>query len=166
MEKVQILNQEKALQKIKRMAYQIYEQNHEETELIIAGITGQGSIIADLLCKFLGEISNINIHAAYLDFDKKSKQQTDIAIKSDVDTFKHKTVIIVDDVLYTGRTISFSMRPFLTIPLKKLQVAVLIDRGHNLYPIKANYVGYSLSTTLTEHVEVLLTEPSTGVSVY
>ena len=72
--------------------------------------------------------------------------------------FTDKVVIVVDDVLYTGRTLAFSLQPFLQVPVRKLQVAVLIDRNHPRYPVAADYKGYELSTTLTEHVDVILSD--------
>jgi pyrimidine operon attenuation protein/uracil phosphoribosyltransferase len=77
-------------------------------------------------------------------------------IKSKVDTFKGKVVVLVDDVLNTGKTLAYCFKPFLNIPLKKFQVAVLVDRNYPKYPIAADFIGYSLSTTLTEHVKVVL----------
>lgn len=155
-DRTQHLDETKTNQKIKRLAYQIYENNFEEKEIILAGIDGQGYVFATLLEKYLNEISQIKISIAKLKFDKMSNFQPDIEVISEVDTFKNKTVILIDDVLNTGKTLAFCLRPFLSIPLQKLQVAVLVDRSHPKYPISADYVGYSLSTTLTEHVQVVL----------
>jgi pyrimidine operon attenuation protein / uracil phosphoribosyltransferase len=155
-DRTQHLDETKTNQKIKRLAYQIYENNFEEKEIILAGIDGQGYVFATLLEKYLNEISEIKISIAKLKFDKMSNFQPDIEVISEVDTFKNKTVILIDDVLNTGKTLAFCLRPFLSIPLQKLQVAVLVDRNHPKYPILADYVGYSLSTTLTEHVQVVL----------
>jgi pyrimidine operon attenuation protein / uracil phosphoribosyltransferase len=167
MTKVKLLDSQKTLQKIKRMAFEIYEQNFEEKEIIIAGIKGQGDVAALLIIKFLQEITQIKISHAVINIDKSHDQQSDIEITSDVDTFKNKVVVMVDDVLHTGRTLAFSLRPFLSIPLKKLQVAVLVDRGHHKYPISADFIGYNLATTLTDHIEVRLNEiDDQGVYLY
>ena len=72
--------------------------------------------------------------------------------------FENKVIIVVDDVLNTGRTFSYSLAPFLSIPVKKLQVAVLIYRNYRKFPIAADYKGYELSTTIAEHVEVIVTD--------
>lgn len=151
-----ILDKGRTLQKVKRIAYEIFENNFDEKEIILAGIDGEGYFFAQLLQQNLKEISSIKINIAKIIFDKTAEYQPDIILESDVDTFKHKVVIIVDDVLNTGKTLAFCLRPFLSIPLKKLQVATLVDRNYPKYPISADYVGYSLSTTLSEHVKVVL----------
>jgi pyrimidine operon attenuation protein/uracil phosphoribosyltransferase len=153
-----ILNKSNTLQKIKRIAFQIYENNFDESEIILSGISGEGFVFAEMLSSYLKEISPLKVHLAKIIFDKMVDFQPEITLESDVDTFKNKVVIIVDDVLNTGKTLAFCLRPFLSIPLKKLQVAVLVDRNHPLYPISADYVGYSLSTTISEHVKVVLSD--------
>ena len=99
--------------------------------------------------------------------DKQATQQPEINIESNVDTFRNKNIVLCDDVLNTGKTLAFSLRPFLSIPIKKLQVAVIVDRNHPNFPMAADYVGYSLSTTLNEHIQVVLSdEEKTGVYIY
>lgn len=152
----QILDKARTLQKVKRIAYEIFENNFDEQEIILAGIDGEGYVFAQLLQQNLQEISKLDVNIAKIVFDKTVECQPDIKLESDVDTFKNKIVIITDDVLNTGKTLAFCLRPFLSIPLKKLQVAVLVDRNYPKYPIAADYVGYSLSTTLSEHIKVVL----------
>lgn len=167
MSKALLLTREKTLQKAKRMAYQILEGNTAEQEVIVAGIGGEGYVLAEIIVNYLREISDLHVTIAKLSFDKSASAQPEIQIESEVNTFRNKSVIIVDDVLNSGKTLAFCLRPFLSIPLKKLQVAVMVDRNHPLYPIKADFVGYSLSTTLTEHVKVVLSnEQEAGVYLY
>jgi pyrimidine operon attenuation protein/uracil phosphoribosyltransferase len=154
--KTKLLDESQTLQKIKRIAYQIYESNFEEKTIVLAGIDGQGFEFAKLLLKNLNEIAHFEVIIANLSFDKQAEIQPDITIKSKVDTFKGKVVVLVDDVLNTGKTLAYCFKPFLNIPLKKFQVAVLVDRNYPKYPIAADFIGYSLSTTLTEHVKVVL----------
>lgn len=161
----QLLSSTETYQKIRRIAYQIYEQNFDESEVIIAGINGEGYHFAKLLVSELRQISSLKIDIAKVSVDKQAASQPDINIESDVDTFRNKNVVLCDDVLNTGRTLAYSLRPFLSIPLKKIQVAVIVDRNHPRYPIAADYVGYSLSTTLNEHIEVILSD-STKIGVY
>lgn len=162
-----LLSREKTLQKAKRIAYQIIENNIDEQEIVVAGIGGEGYFLAEIIVKFLNEISSAKITIAKLSFDKEATAQPDITIESQVDTFKEKSVVLVDDVLNSGKTLAFCLRPFLSIPLKKIQVAVMVDRNHPRYPIKADFVGYSLSTTLTDHVQVVLSnEEKAGVYLY
>jgi pyrimidine operon attenuation protein/uracil phosphoribosyltransferase len=167
MSRALLLTREKTLQKAKRMAYQILENNTEEQEVIIAGIVGEGYVLAEIIVNYLTAISSLRVTIAKLTFDKNATSQPDIQIECKVDTFRNKSVVIVDDVLNSGKTLAFCLRPFLSIPLKKVQVAVMVDRNHPLYPIKADFVGYSLSTTLTDHVQVILSdETQSGVYLY
>jgi len=161
----QLLSSTETYQKIRRIAYQIYEQNFDESEVIIAGINGEGYHFAKLLVSELRQISSLKVDIAKVTVDKQAASQPDINIESDVDTFRNKNVVLCDDVLNTGRTLAYSLRPFLSIPLKKIQVAVVVDRNHPRYPISADYVGYSLSTTLNEHIEVILSD-SAKIGVY
>lgn len=166
-ESIQLLNQTQTLQKIRRIAYQIFEENFEENNIIIAGINGEGYAFAEILVEELRKISSIEVFIAKVSFDKLADQQPEITIESKVDTFRNKSVVLCDDVLNTGKTLAFSMRPFLSIPLKKLQVAVMVDRNHPRYPMAAQYVGYSLSTTLNEYIKVILSdEENRGVYLY
>ena len=153
-----LLNKEATLQKIRRIAYQIYENNFKEKRLVLAGINGEGYKLAELIKGYLNEISDNEVIIAKIHLDKKADYQPDIKIECEIETFKKQTVILVDDVLNTGRTLAYSLRPFLSIPLKKLQVAVLVNRDYLHFPIKADYVGYRLSTTLTDHVKVTLSD--------
>jgi pyrimidine operon attenuation protein / uracil phosphoribosyltransferase len=153
-------------QKVRRIAFQIYENNFEENEIIVAGINGEGYRLAEMLVNELIQISEQTITIAKVLFDKSAISQPDITIECEVDTFRHKAVVLVDDVLNTGKTLAFSLRPFLSISLKRLQVAVLVDRNHPQYPIAADYVGYSLSTTLNEHVRVVLSAEEEEMGVY
>ncbi len=153
-----LLNAEQTHQKIRRMAYQIYEDNFSERNLVIAGVNGEGYTLASEIAGYLKEISEKEVYLAKISLDKKAKSQPDIQIECEIDTFKNKTVILVDDVLNTGRTLAFTLRPFLSIPLKRLQVAVLVNRDYLLFPIRADYVGYSLATTLNDHVKVILND--------
>lgn len=153
-----ILNAEQIRQKIRRIAFQIYENNFEEKALLLAGIAGEGYVLAQALEQELKTITPFSVRLLQLNFDKS--QATQPPIQSDLPTtdYANTVVVVVDDVLYTGRTLAFSLQPFLSVPVRKLQVAVLVDRNHPRYPVAADYKGYELSTTLTEHVEVVLSD--------
>lgn len=156
-----ILNAEQIHQKIRRIAFQIYENNFDETALLIAGIAGEGYVLAEALAHELQTIAPFTVDLIRLDIDKSQVAQP--TVQSAID-FTDKVIVLVDDVLYTGRTLAFSLQPFLQVPIRKLQVAVLIDRNHPRYPVAADYKGYELSTTLTEHVDVVLSDKKkTGV---
>lgn len=151
----QILSAHQTGQKIRRIAFEIYEQNFEEKGIIIAGIAGEGFAFAKRLTAELTEISPLDVQLIELRFDKNIHQQSPILFDRELNV-ENQVVIVADDVLNTGRTLAFALEPFLKVPMKKVQVAVIVDRSHHKFPIHAHYVGYSLSTTLTEHVEVVL----------
>ncbi len=163
----QLLNFSQTLQKIKRIAYQVYEQNFDEKSIVIAGIVGEGYSFAKILAEELANISQIEVELALVEFDKSAQIQPNIQIHSNIDNFQYKNVVLCDDVLNTGKTLAFSLHPFLSVPIKKLQIAVIVDRNHPQYPVSADFVGYSLSTTLTEHIKVNLDNSDTaGVFLY
>jgi len=158
-----ILNKRETLQKIKRIAFEILESNLHEKEIIIAGIYDKGYMFAELLEKEFNLISKIKTTLVKVSLDKTSPMQSEITLDLDLKLLKNKTIILTDDVLNTGRTLAYCLKPFLNIPIKKLQVAVIVDRQHKLFPIDADYVGYSLSTTLKEHIEVNFDKAYLGV---
>lgn len=163
----QILTRPQTLQKIKRLAYQIYEHNFEEKTIVFAGIHENGKRLADRLRADLQQICSIKTEILSVYLDKFAPQQSSISIDYDADLLENKTIILVDDVLNTGRTLAYSLKPFLNQRVKKLQTVVLVDRGYRLFPVTADFVGYSLSTTVLQHVNVVLDkEEELGVYLY
>ena len=156
----QILDGPALLQKIRRIAFQIFENNFEEKEIIIAGIVGEGFTLAQLLCQNILEISSIKSHAVDIQLNKDVPYESTVQFDCDKSIFEDKVIIVVDDVLNTGRTFSYSLAPFLSMHVKKIQVAVVVDRNYRKFPISADYIGYQMSTTLSEHVEVVLSDKS------
>jgi pyrimidine operon attenuation protein/uracil phosphoribosyltransferase len=153
-----ILSAEQIRQKIRRIAFQIYENNFEEPALLLAGISGEGYVLAQALVRELQAIAPFSVDLIQLDLDKAQMAQPPVRPDRGMGDYTDTVVIVIDDVLYTGRTLAFSLQPFLNVPIRKLQVAVLIDRNHPRYPVAADYKGYELSTTLTEHVDVVLSD--------
>ncbi len=158
-----ILNQEQINQKIRRIAYQIYENNAEEPALFLAGIQGSGYQVAHLLKRELEAILKIPIQLIQVSLDKDRPIQSEVSLDQDISQLESPTVIVVDDVLHTGRTLSYSLKPFLTIRVKKLQTVVLVDRQYRQFPVAADYVGFQMSTTPQERVEVFLEPGKVGV---
>lgn len=156
MEKNLILTAGQVSQKIKRMAFEVYEHNIREKEVVFAGIVGQGYTLATLLARQLEEISDIKATVVKVSIDKSAPLQSEIELDAEASSFKKKCVIVVDDVLNTGKTIAYALKPFLDVEVKKIEVAVLVNRSHATFPIQPTYTGYGLSTTLTEHIEVIL----------
>ena len=151
--KMQILTDSEVSKMLKRLAYQVYERNFDEKELVIAGICGQGNAVAKLLCEELGEISPIKIQFIEVQLDKENPTKNKVAINPSI-KLENKCVIVVDDVLNTAKTFAYALLPFMGLKIKKLQTLVLVDRNHRLFPISADFIGMSLSTTLQEHVTV------------
>src|SRR5690606_9775694 len=143
-------------QKITRMAYEIYERNFTEKEIVIAGIVGEGYEFAKQISSEVRRISPLIVKLIKLRFDIHAPRQSYIDFGSDEMVLEDHVVIVADVVLNTARTMTFSLQPFLQKGVKKLQVAVIVDRSHRLYPVSADYVGYSLSTTINEHIQVIL----------
>jgi pyrimidine operon attenuation protein/uracil phosphoribosyltransferase len=161
-----ILNKKETLQKIKRIAYEIYERNYQEKEIALAGIYDKGYFFAALLEKELKQLCSLKVTLVKITLDKSAKKQCDVTLDTDINSLKDKVVIVTDDVLNTGRTLVYSLQPFLTIPLKKLQTAVIVNRSHNNFPVSPDYIGYSLATTLKEHIDVVFDEEKFGVYMH
>lgn len=145
------------------MASEIYENNFNEKSLVIAGIEGHGYTLAKLLTKEMEAISPIAIKLVKVNIDKLAPQQSEIELDCDLKEIRKKCIVIVDDVLNTGRTFAYGMKPFLNTEVKKIETAVLVNRSHTLFPIYPKYTGYELATTLKEHVEVKLEKGDTSV---
>jgi len=159
-EKKPVLQDDQVNQKIRRMAYEIYENNFSEKAIVLAGIDGQGYALAQLLAKEITAISPLTVVTARVSVDKVAPEKSEATLDIKPDELKKKSVVLVDDVLNTGRTLAYAMKPFLSGGVKKIEVAVLVNRSHTLFPVQPNYAGYELSTTLTEHVEVVLGKKS------
>ncbi|NAS32687.1 phosphoribosyltransferase [Flavobacteriaceae bacterium R38] len=159
----QILSHEEIQHKIKRIAYQIYETFVDEKEIIIVGIKSEGLIFASKIAQSLKDISDIKITLCDIEMDKKNPHLP-ITISIEKEAYTNKSVVLVDDVLNSGSTLIYAVKHFLDVPLKKFKTVVLVDRNHKRFPIKADFKGISLSTSLMEHVSVVFSE--TGDAVY
>lgn len=159
-EKSQVLNARQVDQKIKRMAYEVLEHNIREKEMVFAGIDGQGYVLAKMLASQFSSITESKTRLVRVSIDKAAPQQSEIQLDADLKDLRKKCIVLVDDVLNTGKTLAYGMRPFLTIDVKKIEVAVLVNRSHTTFPILPTYTGFGLSTTLTDHVEVVLGKKS------
>lgn len=163
--KLLILDKKQIQQKIERMAFEILEDNLNETEIIMAGIADKGYTIAKQIKKALESISDIKVILMKIKLDKDSTHLeaiTDI----EVELASNKVVILVDDVLNSGRTLAYGLGVFLNIPLKKLRTLVLIDRSHRIFPVSPDYTGLELATILKEHVDVVMGVKAEADAVY
>jgi pyrimidine operon attenuation protein/uracil phosphoribosyltransferase len=155
---MKILNDRQIRQKIRRLAYEILEQNYEEQELILAGINSSGMAFAHLLHEQLSAISSLRITLTRVSLNPADPLSMPVELEQPVSGFANKVVIFTDDVANTGRTIFYAIKPLLEVVPKKVEVAVLVDRTHKLFPVKVDYCGLSLATTFLEHIDVEITQ--------
>jgi len=148
-----ILTHQQIQHKIRRIAYQIYETNVNEEELIIAGIAPSGYILAERLETVLREISDIKIKLCKVSMDKQNPLNS-VKTSLEAEKYQNKAIVLVDDVLNTGSALAYGVHHFLNVPIKRFKTAVLVNRNHKKYPIKADFKGVSLSTSLLNHVDV------------
>lgn len=152
--KVLILNNKQISQKINRIAYQIFEDNYLEKEIIIVGIANKGFLFAEKLAKQLELISNLNIELAKLTLNKDNPIEHKEELSIPDTDLNDKVIILVDDVLNTGKALIYGVKYLLNFPIKRMSTAVLVDRNHKRYPIGTHYVGLALSTTLQNHISL------------
>ena len=152
-----ILNHQEIEHKIKRIAYQIYETFADENEVVIAGITSNGFILAQKIGQILNEITESNIILCEVKIDKIHPSNP-ITTSVAPEVYQNKCIVLVDDVLNSGTTLIYGVKHFLEVPVKKFKTVVLIDRNHKKYPVKADFKGISLSTPSLDNVEVVFNE--------
>ena len=151
-----VLNATQVNQKIDRLAFQIHENTYNEKEIIIAGIAGNGFKLAELLAERLANFSDVKVTLVPVNVNKEDPLAVNASVELEKADAEDKVVILVDDVLNSGKTLIYGIRHFLQVRLKALRTVALIDRDHKRFPVKADYVGLVLSTTLQEHVRVVL----------
>ena len=150
-DKKYILSKEVVEKKLRRMAYEILENNTDEKEIILAGIRESGSVVARVIQKMLGEIASIKTELITITLDKK--HPTDVSLSEKID-FNEKVIILVDDVSNSGKTLLYALKPFITVHPKKIQILILVERTHTSFPVRPDYVGLSIATTIQEHIFV------------
>jgi pyrimidine operon attenuation protein/uracil phosphoribosyltransferase len=160
-----ILNQQQIQQKIDRIAYQILEDNFDEPEIIIAGMLPRGGFLAARLKKVLDEIAPFKSTLITIDLDRFSSS-LNASTDADIQICNDKVVILVDDVLNSGKSLAYGFGVFLDVPLKKLRTVVLVDRNHKSFPVSTDYSGIALSTIIKEHIDVVLSETGEEDAVY
>ncbi|HRE49810.1 MAG TPA: phosphoribosyltransferase family protein [Flavitalea sp.] len=151
MAKKYILDKETVNMKLQRMAFEVIENNLEEKNIILAGIKDHGSIIARNIAQILKEAGQIDVQLISISLDKKNPGE--ITLSNQLD-FNGKVALIVDDVANSGKTMLYSLKPFLNFHPKKIQTLALVERTHKAFPVHLDYVGLSVATTLQEHIFV------------
>jgi len=164
MKKVEILSAEDIQQKTRRMAYQIVEDNYAEKELVLIGIKPNGLQYAEQLKKEIEDIGSVKVTLLDMKLNKDNPLEEEIKLDLGKKTLDEKTVVIVDDVANTGKTLYYALKPVMDFSPRKVQVAVLVDRQHKLFPISPDFVGLSLSTTLQEHIQVKFDAKGKGMA--
>jgi pyrimidine operon attenuation protein/uracil phosphoribosyltransferase len=162
---MQILNERQISQKVRRLAIQILENNYKEKEIILAGINNNGMHFAELLVNELLERTEVKITLTRIRLNPAKPLKDEVILEMPLKEVRNKVIILVDDVANTGRTIFYATKPLMEVLPKKVEVAVLVDRKHKSFPIRVDYVGLSLATTLKEHIDVQIREVE-EVAVY
>jgi len=146
-----ILSEEVANKKLRRMALQVVEQNYDAKQLVLIGIKTNGTVIAEKISSFLKDIFKGEVLVLELSMDKK--KPAEISLNTNMD-FTGKTILLIDDVANSGRTMLYALKPLLEQLPKKIQTLALVERTHKTFPIDVDYIGLSVSTTLDEHINV------------
>lgn len=150
-----ILNQEVVQQKLHRLALEIAENlSGDDAPLILIGIRDSGMVVAEKIAAFLQPYINLPIEIISVSFDKHLPAEI---ILSKQLNFNDKNVILVDDVCNSGKTLLYALKPLLDYFPRRIQTLVLIERMHKLFPVKPDYVGLSIATTMQDHIHVQVT---------
>jgi len=152
-----VLDHIRILQKLRRIAYQIYEFNHNEKEVVLVAIENKGLLLANRILPILSDVADFKITLVSLKLDKKNPLSTPVLSEPGV-ILEGKAVVLIDDVLNSGRTLIYAAKHILNFNIRKLNTVVLVDRLHRKFPIKADFVGLTLSTTLQAHINVVFEE--------
>jgi len=151
---MQILNQIQIDQKLNRIALQIWEENAQENSILLAGVKGNGFVLAKELTEKINQLTGIKADCIEIQIDKANPLEGSVQLSDPNPDLNNGVLVLVDDVLNTGKTLMAAIQFFLTKPFIRIQVMVLVNRSHKNYPVQADYTGMNLSTTLQEHVEV------------
>jgi len=154
-----ILNKQAINNKIKRIGLSIVEKHHTEKTITIIGFEKNGYIIAQKLKKIIEEFHNINIQIHKIKVDQNETYK----ITPEISHTNLKNVFLADDVLKSGRTIMYGIKAILEYPVENLKTIILVNRNHNQFPIGVDYIGLNLSTTLKDHIKVILTPQEEAV---
>lgn len=158
-DKVLILNEKQIQQKIQRIAHEIHENHYKESELVLIGIKDSGLVIAKRLKKLIEKTSEINISLESIELNKKKPLSEPILYSGDISALEKKAVVLIDDVLNSGRTLMYVVKHLLDHPVKSIKTVILVDRYHRAFPVRADIVGLTLSTNIKEHVYVDFSKP-------
>lgn len=151
-----ILNHQQIQQKITRLGHELLENCFEENKIFIGGIQGNGFELAKKIAAIISRNSDISVNQFEIKINKTEPWKEEVSLSIDEDKLKKGFIILVDDVINSGKTMQYALVKILERPSKTIRTVVLVDRKHRRYPVKADIVGLSLSTTLKDRVEVVL----------
>ena len=172
-EKTQIMDEVTMRRSLARMTHEIIERNEGVQDVVLMGVVTRGISLATILQENIEKFEGVTVPVGHLDItlhrddlsnEEKQKRSQESVFPCDI---TGKTVIIVDDVLYTGRTARAAMEAVITKGRPRyIQLAVLVDRGHRELPIRADFVGKNVPTAKSENVQVRLMDNDGENAVY
>ncbi|HYD19864.1 MAG TPA: phosphoribosyltransferase family protein [Flavipsychrobacter sp.] len=149
--RILILDEKRIGHKLQRMAFEVWEHNSNEKAVTLVGIQGGGLAVAENLAERLRTISGMDVDVVNIKMNKRNPLAEDIVLEKDL---SGRSVILVDDVANSGKTLLYALKPLLNYELKKIMIAVLVDRKHKAFPVSPDIVGHSIATTIQEHILV------------
>ena len=150
---IKLLTHADIANKIKRMAYEIYENNISENELLLVGLDERGYKLAQILSNELSNFSEWKCSLHHLKMDRTNLLNEGKLQDEKLD-LTNKTIVLIDDVLDSGKTLFYALKYFMNFNVAKITTVVLVDRSHRKFPVHADIVGLSLSTTMQDHISV------------
>jgi len=155
---MQILNQREIQQKLKRLSIEILENNYDAKEIVFVGINNNGLGFAQMIVNELDGMTDKKLTTTQILLNPAEPTKHPIELGMSAKELKNKVIILVDDVANTGRTLFYAFKPLMDILPKRIEVAVLVDRKHKSFPVKVDYMGLSLATTLRDNIDVKIRE--------
>jgi pyrimidine operon attenuation protein/uracil phosphoribosyltransferase len=155
-ERTIVLDHEQVQRKLERIAHQLNEEHHDQPSIVLVGVAPRGAALAERLHERLRSIASFEVELVLLKLDKDRPLEAPVALTRPLEDLRDRTVVLVDDVLMSGRTLMHAAAHLVSVPLKRLQTVVLVDRRHRSFPIRADIVGLTLSTTAQERISVEL----------
>ena len=149
-----ILNHNKINKIVRRLAYQILESNINSPEIILIGIYQNGYNLSKIIFEELKAITEIKTELFFVKINKKYPLKN-IVFECEKEYLKNKSIVLIDDVLNTGKTLIYCTKSLLDVELNSFKTVVLIDRNHKKFPIKVDYKGISVSTSIADHIELI-----------
>jgi pyrimidine operon attenuation protein/uracil phosphoribosyltransferase len=153
-----ILNHHQILLKIQRLGHEVIEHVYPEKAILVGGIIGNGYELANRISNIIAEHSNIQTHPFEITINKSAPWSEPITTSISDELLENAYIVLVDDVINSGKTLQYALAKILQRPTKAIKTLALVDRTHRRYPIKADFVGINLSTTITNRVDVTFDE--------